>query len=134
MSFIQENILIVTNLVSGIVTGTIGLLAGRRKKEATNQQEENKVELGEIEIVKGIQETYNTFAKDMNEKYNVLSKELSDIKVENIEQRKSVRDLQKDNSNLHVEIRKLDKENTELKVMVTKLSLENKQLHQELTK
>jgi len=135
MSFLQDNLnIILSALFSGGTGGVLGLVLGGKKRKATDSQEEEKANKAKVDTFKAMQETYGIFAQDMNEKYLYLEKELIDIKLENKEQRKSLRNLQKDNNELHVQITSLTKENNELKTIVTKLSLENKQLHAQLNK
>jgi predicted RNase H-like nuclease (RuvC/YqgF family) len=105
--------------------GLIGFLAGKKEQKS-------KAKKTEADALTSTQSVYDMLTKHMEEALKEMRLEISDLKKENIEQRKEMRVLHSDNRKLHLEVSNMHKENNELKDMIRKLEDENKKLYADL--
>ena len=115
MNFFTENWQILAGFVGSIVTFFTGF-----KLQKINEKKEGATAL------ESIQKVYDTFSNQTNQKFEELYKEITSLKNENLEQRKSLRELQKDNRELHREVSKLMQKNNELLLENQQLKIVNK--------
>ncbi|WP_121665231.1 hypothetical protein [Mesonia aquimarina] len=105
-------------LISGAIASVFAFFGGRKLKKINEKKEE-------ANALQTFKEVYDGMASG-------IKKEIEDIKLENREQRKTMRLLQEDNGKLHRDISQLMTENNQLKQMVAELKNENRILREKL--